>query len=179
MIKYIIICGEPNSGRRILARELVSHLNIAAKYITQAAIQDSFHAPLRHFIATALGGKYNEMDLGRMRPELGGMSVNVFLSTTLRYIQAEVSDTNVLWRWLMHRNLRNPIAKPKYVIVDDGELHHVQDRGPDRDIILITKKGFSDPLRSRDWNYIVDNDKLPVDLWYQAQTIAKAILHEA
>ena len=109
---FIVFNGPPSSGKSTAARLLCQALG-------KEAVMDSFAAPMKHFIATALGMTYADMAKDAPRAELSGYSVREFLIDLSEHYIKERYGAGVFGRWLYHRIGRlNP--SPKFVICDDG-----------------------------------------------------------
>lgn len=117
-IRYIILNGEARANRAQVARELCAV--ITRRLGSKSAAIDSFCAPLKHFVSTALGESFNKINLLRAYPELSGHAVKTMMlnfRSDLRFAYGN----DVLARLLLHRSLRWPTAMPCYYIVEDGE----------------------------------------------------------
>lgn len=147
MIKYIVLCGPPGSGKSTVARELAGKL--ACDSNTKVRM-DSFAAPMKHFIATALGEPYQEMVKDRARPELNGYSVRQFLIGLAETHVKKVYGRDIFARWLVHRSLRKPHDLPTHVVVDDGGFDYEIEAVPNRLVVNVYRPGkdFSSDSRS-------------------------------
>ncbi len=121
-IKWIVFNGPPQSGKSSAANWLAK----AIKGIYQRdyrrpspiVVVDSIDAPMKHFVATAFGEKFRDMNLTTMRAELMGYSVRSWIEG-LRSVSEKDFGDDVFARLLVHRNLRG-MPLPDYVVVDDG-----------------------------------------------------------
>lgn len=150
-ITYVLLNGPPECGKSTVARELTKLL--------PNAIQDSLAAPMKHFIATALGEKYAEMDKAKMRPELNGDSVRAFLIQLAESYLREIYGRDIFVRWLMHRVLRYPEFKPQFVIIDDlGFVEEYEMLKPKTYLVHVVRDGkdFKNDSRS----YIKGSDAI-------------------
>lgn len=115
MITFIILNGPPSSGKTTISRLLTPMLNNEkARTIT-----DSFAAPMKHFVAVALGERYADMKKDKARPELHGYSVRDFLISLSEDYMKIRYGRDVLSRLLNYRVLRHT-PPPDFVICDDG-----------------------------------------------------------
>jgi hypothetical protein len=120
-IKWIIFNGPDNSGKTLAANRFVLELRrqLALNDMPHNVVKDSIDAPLRHFIATMLGERYNEMDKDRAIPELAGYTIRGFMKFVSEEIGLELSE-DALLRALVYRVQKT--AKPDYVVIDDGGI---------------------------------------------------------
>lgn len=180
MIKYIILNGPSGCGKTTVARELVSRLT----KLDYVAIQDSFDAPLKHFFAAALGEKYRGMDKSRMRPELNGYTLNESLLTLKSVIRNRYGE-DVLAKWLIHRTLKKPYSKPRYVIIDDGNFREDVDTMPNKLVVCVIRRTDGNAMQFNpgeegvyfdDHEYILYNDSLLNNLWMAVKSLAKYVV---
>jgi len=174
-VKYLILNGPPSSGKTTIAREIVRVLGGRGKI----AVQDSFAAPMKHFIATALGERYQQMNKEKARPELNGASVRDFLiDLSQNYMKVKYGD-DIFGRWLMHRTLRDPVTNPDYVVVDDGGFAPEIEAVTNRTVIRVVRPGCSFARDSRGYvqifNYPFINDGDMTSLWMQCEKIVSGL----
>lgn len=155
-VKYVALNGPPGSGKSTIARMLTEELQ--KQYVVK---QDSFQAPLKHFIATALGEKFREMNKEKMRPEINGYSVNQFMKHMAVEAQA-VYGGDCFARWLVHRILKDPLGVPDFVIIDDWEgILDLMETLDNACMIHVRRDGYGFPRRNEGYcgkpNIVIDN----------------------
>ena len=175
--KYIVLNGPPMSGKSTIARELSQYMN--ERHIE--TVSDSFAAPMKHYISTALGMQYASMPKDAPRAELSGYSVREFLiDLSENYIKPRYGD-GVYGRWLSHRIGRIQ-PSPSFVICDDGGFtDEVDALGAGKAIIVRVNrpgKDFSNDSRSYLDNphYTFDNDGDMAVLWTKTRALALHII---
>lgn len=175
-ITYVILNGPPHSGKSIAARYLVSVLNITT---TGPACIESFAAPMKHFIAVALGARYRELSKDTPVDVLAGYSVREFLiDLSENYIKPRYG-TAAYGRWLVNRCVRfNPL--PRFVVVDDGGFVDEADAVPNRLIVRLLRRDTSFINDSRNYlpdpHFVVENNGTFNDLWNDCAELAKQIV---
>lgn len=122
-IKYVVLNGPLGSGKSTIGRMLTEEFKVRVPKVTQ----DYFAAPMKHFISTALGEKYQDMNKEKARPELNGYSVRQFMIHLSEEVMKPRYGDDCFARWLTHRVLKSPQDVPNIVIIDDlgfeVELH--------------------------------------------------------
>lgn len=180
MIHYILLNGPKHSGKSTIARELSRDLNMIHENAPNTTTIDSFGAPFKHFIATALGAKYLDMDKERMMPELNGESVREFVVALAEgYIKSRYGK-DAFGRWLNYRNLRFPDRLPRYVIVDDSRYIEDAEVLPNRSIIRVQRPGkhFENEPNGQYLdlpNWTINNDGNIIELYMQIRNLAHEI----
>jgi hypothetical protein len=165
MIRYIIIYGAPDSGRSIFAKEV-------SRYLPDS-ITDSLEAPLRHFIATALGVQFSAIPRDKILPELGGLDIEFFI----RRFKRDMAIEDMLSRCLVHRVLRYPMKMPKYVIVDDVEQPEEMHILAPRIVVHVSGKRQRPfiPIKM-EYDFYVKDIEQDANTWKTAEEIAGLIL---
>jgi len=178
-IKYIAINGPSGSGRSTIARELCSRLKMPDA--PPRAVMDSLAAPLKHYIATLLGDRYNDMDKRRPRAELFGYSVSDFIQFEAGVASARYGD-DVFAKSLVHRCLRL-LPLPRFVIVDDltTEAEYLVLNGQPGGVRMIHVRGRGDKNRESDYVHFSSetvfwNDGEMATLWARVDRLAGQIL---
>lgn len=172
---FIVLNGPPYSGKSTASRELSRMLNEKAR-----TISDSFAAPMKHFIATLLGEAYADMDKDKPRPELSGYSVRQFLiDLSQNYMKPRYGD-DVYGRMLLHRALRYPGKKPRFVVCDDGGFAEELAALDNHLLVRVERPGhdFSSDSRTYlpDPHWVIVNDSTVDELWIQVRKLAHEIL---
>lgn len=112
--RFIILNGPAGVGKTIIVRELCRVL-LAHNLL---AHQDSFAAPIRHFIATAIGEKYNDMPKDSPVAILRGRSVREAVIGISSYMKDAYGE-DIFGRLLYNRAMRLD-PKPHYIIADSA-----------------------------------------------------------
>ena len=175
-IKYILLNGPPQSGKSTIARELTSSLNMMIA--NGCAISDSLAAPMKHFVATALGEKYDRIPKASPLAELSGDTMRQFLIKLAEDYLKKHYGNDVFARWLVFRSLRYPHL-PKFVVVDDLGFPEEVDAVPDPYIIRVERPGYDFQNDSRQYvdgfrNYI-HNDGDMANIWARVSQIAREL----
>jgi hypothetical protein len=178
MVRYVLLNGPPHCGKTTIARELC----IAIKEKGKFAIQDSLAAPLKHFIATALGIKYGETNKDRAMPELNGVSIRQFIIALAEEHLRDRYGRDLFARWLVYRSLRFPDRKPDFVIVDDLGFVEEVEAMPNHFIVRVVRPGTSFAMDSRSYirrpNFLFDNDCSWIDMVGQVGALAATLVEE-
>jgi len=162
-MRFVIFNGPPNTGKSVSARDMAVRLRMkkAPIELTVSRMQidqfpalvvttDSFAAPMKNYIAFALGEKYQEMQKDLPRAELAGFSVREFLIAESEDHMKPKYGRDIFGRLLYHRAMRYT-PKPDWVIVDDGGfVEEVECLGEFQPIIVrMSRPGCSFDLDSR------------------------------
>lgn len=164
VVVYLVLNGPPRSGKTTIARELT---RLFGNKLGGPVYTDEFIAPMKHFIAVALGGKYQEMPRDVSVDVLGGKTIRQFLiNMSDDYIRATYGE-DIFGRWLVNRSLRYP-ALPAMVIVDDGGRVGEIEALSNRILVHVIKVGtaFTDNREYLvDPNFIIHNNTNLDELW--------------
>lgn len=154
---YVLLNGPPGSGKTTAAAWLCSELRKHHSNIHQ----DSFAAPMKHFVATALSAKYSDLKKDIPIAELNGYSVREFLiDLSESYMKVRYNE-DIFGRLFHYRCLRiNPL--PRFVISDDCGFDTERDALPRAVTIRINRPGCTFDNDSRNYlsdpDYTIEND---------------------
>lgn len=172
-MKFVIFNGPPYSGKSTVARELARALS--GRY---RVAMDSFAAPMKHFIATALGEQYNEMPKDSPKDILRGRSVRQFLIHMSEQYMKEQYGQDIYGRLLYHRAMRYQPA-PDFVICDDSGFPDEAMALPEPYIVRVTRKGKDYTGDSRTYlpnpSYVFENDDALDELWIPIRKLVVAL----
>lgn len=180
-IKYVVLNGPPRSGKSTIARLLTEELHGPDQPVLDDRIvtQEYFAAPMKHFIATALGEKCSDMDKDRMRPELHGYSVRQFMIHLSEDVMKPRYGEDCFARWLVHRVQKHPDALPDYVLIDDLGFDVELDALGKTYLIHVRRDRCDFKNDSRSYvglaNYDFDNNQTLVELKARAHHVAQMI----
>jgi|ERR1041385_523510 hypothetical protein len=182
-IKWIVFNGPPRSGKSSAANWMrqAIHGITAREQGRRIVVTDSFTAPMKHFIATALGEKYQDMDKDKMRPELLGRTAREFLIHLSEFYMKDRYGEDVFGRWLVYRNLRN-IPLPDYVIIDDGGFEIEASTLTKPRVVRMIRPGTDFTNDSRCYwgnpTITIQNDGNHEHMYHQITTFTRQILSE-
>lgn len=170
---FIVLNGPPASGKSTIARALCNAL--APRYRT---ISDSFAAPMKHFVATALGEKYSEMPKDSPRDIFRGSSVREVLIHLSEHYMKERYGQDIYGRLLYYRALRYP-EKPAFIVCDEGGFIDELQALDNYFLVKVIRqgKGFDNDSRSYlpDPHYIYYNDTTLDEMWIRIRPLVQAI----
>jgi hypothetical protein len=183
-IKWIVFNGPPRSGKSSAAnwlRNALHGISVRERTGQIQTIGDSFAMPMKHFIATAFGEKYQDMDKEKMRPELLGRTAREFLIHMSEHYMKDRYGDDVFARWLVYRNLKN-IPLPDYVVIDDGGFEIERDALTKPRVIRMIRPGTSFKGDSRSYwsnpTVTIENDGTHDHMYHQITTYARQIIDE-
>lgn len=157
---YILFNSPSSSGKTTCAPELARELR--KQLADDQVAQDSFAAPMKHFVAVAMAAQYGDMNKERAEAVLNGYSVREFLiGLSERYMKPEFGD-DIFARLLHHRILRRD-PQPRFVVVDDCGFDSEVDSVPRPFVVRVNRPGtsFAGDSRnyvSRDPDWVIDNN---------------------
>lgn len=155
---YVLLNGAPQTGKTtIAAPALCAELRKHYSNIHQ----DSFAAPMKHYIATALSAKYADIRKDAPVAELAGYSVREFLIDLSESYMKPRYGEDIFGRLFHYRCLRiNPL--PRFVISDDCGFDVERDALPRSVTIRINRPGFTFAGDSRGYlshpDYTIENN---------------------
>lgn len=159
-ISYVLINGPKSTGK---TQHITPWLCEALRRHYSNVISDSFAAPMKHFIATALSAKYLELNKETPIAELQGYSVREFLiDLSENYMKVRYGE-DIFSRLLHYRVLRiNPL--PRFVVSDDCGFETEREALPSPTVIRVTRPGHDFQQDSRgylsnpDYELVNDGD---------------------
>lgn len=173
---YVILNGPPGCGKTTITNGLCGMLRERVAPV----IKDSFAAPMKHFVSTLMGVRYQGIAKDAPIAELSGRSVREFLiNLSETYIKEEYSP-DFFGRMLVFRSLRN-VPKPLFVVCDDGGFPDEFAALPrDRYLIRVMRQGCTFEGDSRDYipdpDYTIFNNSDLEDLWIRVRSLATTLL---
>lgn len=175
LITYVLLNGPKYSGKTTMAATLCQQLRLHYSNIHQ----DSFAAPMKHFIATALSAKYSEIKKDVPVAELSGYSVREFLiDLSEQYMKVRYGE-DIFGRLFHYRCLRiNPL--PRFVISDDCGFDVERDALPRSVTVRIERPGHDFSGDSRNYlsnpDYTIVNDGTLNDLQTKMSQLAAILV---
>lgn len=173
---YVLLNGAPQTGKTtIAAPALCSELRRHFSNIHQ----DSFAAPMKHYIATALSAKYSDIRKDAPVAELAGYSVREFLIDLSESYMKPRYGEDIFGRLFHYRCLRiNPL--PRFVISDDCGFDCERDALPRSVTVRINRPGHTFTGDSRNYlsdpDYTVENDGDPEKLKLAMTQLARVLM---
>jgi energy-coupling factor transporter ATP-binding protein EcfA2 len=167
MTRFVVFNGPPGAGKSTCARHMVTLLR-NRELKTES---DSFATPIKHFIATLLGEKYDRIKKDTPYPELRGETPrSVLISLSEDFMKVHYGE-DVFGRMLYHRSLRFA-PTPDFVVVDDSgflpEFEALGERN-NRVLIRLTRPNHDFSHDSRDFldqpDFLITNDGSLSDLF--------------
>ncbi len=160
---FIVLNGPPYSGKTHIANtitnELRAHMRKTVIAHPQGAaelvMQDSFAAPMKHFISTILGVKYKDLKKDVMVAALRGYTPRQFLISLSEDHIKPIYGEDFYGRAMLHRVGRLE-PQPLYMVVDDSGFEEEIEPITKRLVIKLTRPGCSYEGDSR--NYLSEFD---------------------
>lgn len=176
MTVFVALNGPPKCGKSTIQWELIRMFNEHCK-----CIGDSFAAPMKHFIAVALGEKYKDLPKDSPLDILAGYSPREFLIALSQEHLKPRYGIDFFGRLLAHRALRYS-PPPDLVVVDDCGFIEELNAIPSHVLVHIIRPhtGFEGDSRSylADPHYILHNDATLDELWIHTRTLVEEILRD-
>lgn len=166
---YVILNGPGYSGKSTVAQELCRFF----RTVSVDAYEDSFAAPIKHYIATAIGERYQNMPKDTPVAILSGRSIREFIIRQSDYMKEEYGE-DIFGRLLVNRTLRkNP--KPAFVISDSSNDGAELDAIPNAVLVRIERDGYEFKNDSRQSlpnpQYTLKNNGNLGDLWVRVEKL--------
>lgn len=179
MIRYVILNGPPGSGKTSISVELVRALRHEIGN-SDAVVSDSFAAPVKHFVASALAEKYSNMNKEMPRAELSGRTPREALIALAEEHCKPLYGDDVFGKWLVYRTLKHPHKRPEFVVVDDGGFPGEIKAVPNRFVVHVLRSGKSFDGDSRGYvdpyHYHLENNGSFAETWVKVGELAKLIV---
>ncbi len=161
--RYIILNGPKTSGKSTIARELCAFFRNCGRDCSE----DSFAAPIKHYISTAIGAKYNDMPKDSPVSILGGRSIREFVIGVSDYMKEEYGP-DIFGRLLVNRVLRRD-PKPHFIVADSSNDQDELDAIPNAILVRVERPGYEFGQDSRRYldnpEYTLRNNGTLNDLW--------------
>lgn len=175
-IDYVLLNGPPECGKSTIGPQLVSTLS---HHFSNVSF-DSFAAPMKQYISTALAYKYMEMKKDSPMAILQGYSVREFLiDLSENYMKPRYGE-DIFGRLLHYRMLRlSPL--PAFVICDDCGFEVERDALPSPTVVQILRPGKDYRNDSRNYltlpDYTLLNDGTLSELHAKVNHLAAWLVH--
>lgn len=115
MPRIILFNGPPYSGKTTAAGILSELLRNKG----QSVHRDSFAAPMKHYLATLIGERYEFIKKDEVHPALNGHTPRQFLIKESEDHMKPTYGVDVYGRALAHRITQLPLS-PTFIIIDDS-----------------------------------------------------------
>ena len=170
---YVAFNGPPRSGKSTAAWMLREQLQ--GRFLT---MQESFAAPMKHFVATAMGERYRDMNKDKPRALWRGQSVRQVLIHMSEYYLKERYGDEIFGQLLVER-VANLETRPQIVIIDDTGFEQEWSVCRPGFLIRIEREGCDFSYDSRSYHSqpdatVINNGDL-FDLDLRLQSIAEDI----
>lgn len=168
---FVVFDGPERSGKSTTINTLCSFM----RKHEVLATEDSFAAPVKHFISTALGAKFGNMPKESPVAVLSGRTVNEFKHLMMEQMREEYGF-DFFGRMLANRVLRL-MPKPVFAFVEstDNDLDVIAGAV----VVRVERpgKGF---VGGRDYlpahKYKLENNGRLGDLWVEIETLGQQLL---
>lgn len=180
-VRFILLNGPPQSGKTRIARVVSEYLRAHGVNV----VGDSFAAPMKNYIAYALGERYDELKKDAPHPVLRGFTPREFLISESEEHMKPKYGSDIYGRLLYHRVMRlSPL--PDIVMVDDCGFKEEGEVLGEYDPILvkIVRPGYDFTNDSRSYwfdgneHYTIVNDSDLPTLNGYCQALASAIIYQ-
>ena len=175
--KYVILNGPSYSGKSSIALELCRFF----RTMQIDAREDSFAAPIKHYISTAIGERYNNMPKDSPVAILSGRSIREFVIDQSNFMKEQYGP-DIFGRLLVNRTLRLQ-PKPAFIIADSSNDEDELDAIPNCNLIRVEREGYEFKNDSRQYLknpvYTLVNNKTLADLWVSIEKLGIWLMENA
>lgn len=183
--KFILLNGPAGVGKTIDIAPLLCKLLTENLYDNDqtCVVRDSFAAPMKHFVASAMGMRYNDMKKNSPQAVWNGFSIReVLIGMSETHMKTKYGE-DIFGRLLLHR-VMNLEPLPHAVVIDDNGFESEADAlDPHRKNIILVKierPGYTYKGDSRDYlpdpDYVLKNDGDLEQLKRRVSDLADAII---
>lgn len=153
-MRFILLNGPPKSGKTFLSKLISERLSLVGYH----PAKESFAAPMKNYLASALGERYEDLAKDMPHPVLRGYTPREFLIAESEQHMKVRYGTDIYGRLLYHRVMRL-LPNPDYVVIDDcGFAEEAEPLGEHEAILVkVIREGTSFENDSR--SYWFDGDE--------------------
>lgn len=170
-IRFILLNGPPRSGKTFLSKLISERLTLSGFH----PAKESFAAPMKNYLASALGERYEDLAKDQPHPVLRGYTPREFLiSESEDHMKVRYGD-DVYGRLLYHRIMRL-IPLPDFVVVDDcGFASEAQPLGEHESILIkVVRPGTSFEGDSRSY-WFDGNEHYTINNGNEKEAVQKVV----
>lgn len=167
-VQYILVDGHCHSGHTVVARELCKELQRKGVH----TIQDSMNAPIKHFLATALGERIDRIPMQSPVAVLGGIEPLWLMRAIRKGVQDNCGE-DVFGKVFVNRVLRM-IPLPDFVICDDCTREDYEAL-PNAIVIRVDRNKEHHRGNLGLPNYVFDNSTDMANLWLGVERLVAEI----